>query len=163
MLEPSAAIQTSIGLALQGLFSWPLQLLLQGTIDFINALQAAADRRDHLLLKAGELLFSIGVINPAALQGLLRGMPQDALHRLERGFQLQEWIFLGRGKSGSNVGGCHGDQRQCGAAMGPSPGEARHQEGLRLERPGASPFIRGNPLSCSERLLQQRGRHGRES
>ena len=73
-------------------------------------------------------------IAPAALQGLLSGMTQDALHRLERGFQQQEGILLGGGKSGSNVGGCHGDQRQYGAATGPSPAEARHQEDLRLER-----------------------------
>jgi hypothetical protein len=28
---------------------------------------------------------------------------------------------------------------ECGAATGPIPAEARHQEGLRLERPGARP------------------------
>jgi hypothetical protein len=32
---------------------------------------------------------------------------------------------------------------RCGAAMGPIPAEARPQEGLRLERPGASPL--GSP------------------
>ena len=53
MLEPTAAIQTSI--------------------DFIDALQR-----------------------------LQSGMPQDALHRLERGFQQQEWILLRGSKTCSH-------------------------------------------------------------
>ena len=75
---------------------------LELMIDFIDALEAAADRGQHLLLQAGELLFSIGVIDPAALQRPLIGMTQQALHRLERGFQQQEWILLRGAKTCSH-------------------------------------------------------------
>jgi hypothetical protein len=54
---------------------------------------------------------------------------------------------------------------ECGAATGPIPAEARHQEGLRLERPGASPpnGLQAVALLCAQRNVAQRpGRcHGR--
>jgi hypothetical protein len=55
----------------------------------------------------------------------------------------------------------------CGAATGPIPAEARHQEGLRLERPGASSptGLQAVALLCAQRNVAQRpGRcHGRSS
>jgi hypothetical protein len=47
---------------------------------------------------------------------------------------------------------------ECGAATGPIPAEARHQEGLRLERPGASPpnGLQAVALLCAQRNVAQR-------
>jgi hypothetical protein len=47
---------------------------------------------------------------------------------------------------------------ECGAATGPIPAEARHQEGLRLERPGASPpnGLQAVAPLCAQRNVAQR-------
>ena len=98
LIGASAPTSSSLLLLLLLLILRQLELM----IDFIDALEAAADRGQHLLLQAGELLFSIGVIDPAALQRPLIGMTQQALHRLERGFQQQKWILLRGAKTCSH-------------------------------------------------------------
>lgn len=74
----------------------PQQLLLgqQPLIELIDAGQALLDCRDHLLLEQGDLLFSIGLLDPDAPQRQAPPTQKDFLHGAERGFQQQEGIFL---------------------------------------------------------------------
>ena len=137
-------------------------LLLQDRIDLIDALQALLHRRQHLLLQQGDLLLPIGLLDPGAAQRKPSPQLQDPLDRLEAGFEQQERILLRPAeRRGSSRKHGHGIGAKNGAATGPIPVEARRQEGLRLERPGASP--RGvSPLSCSGPLPPPHGGHGRE-
>jgi len=74
----------------------PQQLLLgqQPLIELIDAGQALLDRGNHLFLQQGDLLFSIGLLDPSAPQRQPAPAQQDLLHGAERGFQQQKGIFL---------------------------------------------------------------------
>ena len=54
-----------------------LGLCLQGAIDLIDPRQAVLDGRQHLFFQPGDLLFSIGPINPGAAQRPAGMAPQD--------------------------------------------------------------------------------------
>ena len=54
-----------------------LGFCLQSAIDLIDPRQTLLNRRQHLLLKARDLLFSIGPINPGAPQRPAGMAPQD--------------------------------------------------------------------------------------
>ena len=51
-------------------------------------------RRQQLLFQEGDLLFSIGVINPGAPQRQCPPTHKDLLHGSQGGFQQQEGIVL---------------------------------------------------------------------
>ena len=74
----------------------PQQLLLgqQPLIELIDAGKTLLDCRDHFLLEQGDLLFSIGLLDPGAPQRQPAPAQQDLLDRAQRGFQQQEGIFL---------------------------------------------------------------------
>jgi hypothetical protein len=60
-----------------------LQLDQQPLIQLIHPRQTLLDRRDHLLLQQGDLLFSVGLLDPGAAQRQPPPQQQDPLNRLE--------------------------------------------------------------------------------
>ena len=74
----------------------PQQLLLgqQPLIENMHPGQALADGGQHLFFQEGDLLFSIGLLDPGAAQRQITPQDQHHLNGTQRGFEQQERIFL---------------------------------------------------------------------